>query len=113
VLEVFLWNTDDDGHQLETPVRIFMDGIEHTVGAGESVLVTPGNSITLPPHIAHIFGPKAGSGGRKRTLCRLQSGSAAWSTQGAPMPDSARRRYRIQLCLRCCWCWIRSRFCPR
>ena len=62
VLEVMLWNTDAEGKELATDVTVFMDGIERTFKAGEKIRITQGNSITLTPHIAHIFGPEAGSG---------------------------------------------------
>lgn len=62
VLEVMLWNTDEDGKQLETDVEIYMDGIKRTFKAGEKIHILPGNSISLTPHIAHIFGPKPGTG---------------------------------------------------
>lgn len=62
VLQVFLWNADIDGNELSGDVHIFMDGIAHTVKAGEPVLVTPGNSISLTPYTAHVFGPAPGSG---------------------------------------------------
>ena len=62
VLEVMLWNTDAKGKELATDVTVFMDGIKRTFKAGEKIRVTQGNSITLTPHIAHIFGPEPGSG---------------------------------------------------
>ena len=62
VLAVRLWNTDAQGNQLETDVRVYMDGIVQTFAAGEEILVYPGDSISLTPHMAHIFGPKAGYG---------------------------------------------------
>jgi len=63
VLRVFLWNADPvDGHQLDTDVTVWMDGVKHTFAAGEPIDVLPGNSITLPPYVAHIFGPKPGCG---------------------------------------------------
>ena len=62
VLAVYLWNTDAEGNQLETDVTVPMDGIERTFKAGEEILIYPGNSISLKPHIAHIFGPKPGMG---------------------------------------------------
>ena len=62
VLEVLLWNTDKDGNQLDTDVDIYMDGIKHTFGAGEKIHIHPGNSISLTPFIAHIFGPASGTG---------------------------------------------------
>lgn len=62
VLAVYLWNTDAAGKQLDTDVKVFMDGIEYSYKAGEEILVYPGDSISLAPHIAHIFGPKPGFG---------------------------------------------------
>lgn len=62
VLAVYLWNTDKDGNQLDTDVTVPMDGIERTFKAGEEILIYPGNSISLKPHVAHIFGPKSGKG---------------------------------------------------
>lgn len=62
ILQVFLWNADHDGNQLDTDVEIYMDGIRHVVKAGEPVLVYLGCSVSLTPYIAHIFGPLPGSG---------------------------------------------------
>lgn len=62
VMALYLWNTDEEGNQLDTDVTVPMDGIERTFKAGEEILVYPGNSVTLKPHVAHIFGPKAGCG---------------------------------------------------
>ena len=61
-IAVYLWNTDAKGNQLDTDVTVPMDGIERTFKAGEEILIYPGNSISLKPHIAHIFGPKPGMG---------------------------------------------------
>ena len=62
VLRVYLWNCDTDGNELDTPVKVMLDGIEHTVNAGEAIDVENGNSISLPPYVAHIFGPVSGKG---------------------------------------------------
>jgi len=50
------------GAQLATDVTVDIDGIPHTVKAGEKILVNKGESISLRPYVAHIFGPEAGSG---------------------------------------------------
>ena len=63
VLYVQLWNADPaTGEELDTDVHVYMDGIEHVVKAGEEILVENGSSISLAPYVAHIFGPKAGTG---------------------------------------------------
>lgn len=62
VLAVYLWNTDAEGRQLDSDVKVFMDGIECSFRAGEEILVYPGDSISITPRIAHIFGPKSGCG---------------------------------------------------
>ena len=62
VLQVFLWNATKDCRQLDTDVEVYMDGIKRTVKAGEEILIPQGGSISLTPYIAHIFGPKPGSG---------------------------------------------------
>ena len=61
-LQVFLWNADRDGNELATDVHVFMDGIEHVFKPGEEIIVRKGSSISLAPYIAHIFGPRPGSG---------------------------------------------------
>ena len=61
-LKVNLWNTDKDGNELDTDVHVFMDGFEQVFRAGEDILVTKGNSISLTPGMAHIFGPLEGTG---------------------------------------------------
>ncbi len=63
MLQVFLWNADPaTGEQLDTDVVVYRDGIRHVYKAGEEILVAPGGSVTLTPYLAHIFGPKPGSG---------------------------------------------------
>lgn len=63
LLQVFLWNADPvTGRQLETDVEVLQDGIKHVYKPGEEILLTPGNSISLTPYVAHIFGPKPGTG---------------------------------------------------
>ena len=63
VLQIFLWNADPEtGKALDTEVVVWQDGIRHTYAPGEEILLTPGNSISLTPYIAHIFGAKPGTG---------------------------------------------------
>ena len=61
-LRLYLWKVDPaTGKMTDEDVDVYMDGVLHTFKAGEEVLVEPGNSISLTPYIAHIFGPKPGS----------------------------------------------------
>ena len=63
ILQVFLWNADPKtGEQLDTDVVVYQDGIRHVYKPGEEICILPGNSISLTPYVAHIFGPKPGSG---------------------------------------------------
>ena len=63
LMQVFLWNADPaTGAQLDTDVVVWQDGIRHVYAPGEEILVAPGNSISLTPYVAHIFGPKPGTG---------------------------------------------------
>lgn len=50
------------GRETGEPVSVYMDGIEHTFKTGETILVNKGGSVTLPPYVAHIFGPLPGGG---------------------------------------------------
>ena len=60
---VRLWNADPATGRLgDGDVRVWMDGIERVFRAGEDITVTKGNSITLAPYVAHVFGPKPGTG---------------------------------------------------
>ena len=60
---VYLWNVDrESGLELKTPVKVWMDGIERVFAPGEPISISQGNSITLAPYVAHVFGPSRGSG---------------------------------------------------
>ena len=62
-ISVRLWNADRaSGRMLESEVKVMMDGIERRFRPGEEIVVRKGESITLAPYIAHVFGPRPGSG---------------------------------------------------
>lgn len=62
-ISVRLWNADRaSGRMLESDVMVMMDGIERRFRPGEEIVVRKGESITLAPYIAHVFGPRPGSG---------------------------------------------------
>ena len=46
----------------DTPVTFSVDGVQRTVPARSRVILTPGESIALPPTIYHSFYGEAGSG---------------------------------------------------
>lgn len=61
-MAIRLYDTDEEGRDTGKASTIFRDGIPHIYEAGEEFYVTAGNSVTLTPHMAHIFGTKAGTG---------------------------------------------------
>ncbi|MGD8903429.1 MAG: D-lyxose/D-mannose family sugar isomerase [Anaerolineae bacterium] len=54
-LVVRLHNATDDGELAQGPVSVSTDGARRTVSAGDTVVLTPGESITLPPYLYHSF----------------------------------------------------------
>lgn len=62
-LQVFLWAADPKtGKVTGDSVSVWQDGILNIYKPGEEIIIQPGGSISLTPYIAHIFGPKPGSG---------------------------------------------------
>ena len=61
-LQVFLWKADKAGNELKENVHVAMDGIMREVPCGAPITVTQGNSISLTPYLAHVFGPVPGHG---------------------------------------------------
>jgi hypothetical protein len=58
-----LWNADADAEEkLDTPVTVSIDGIQRTFDAGAEVVLNPGESITLPPYLYHLFYARKGGG---------------------------------------------------
>ena len=47
---------------VNSPVEVYMDGIRKTFEAGQTVLLHPGQSITLTPYLYHTFGAQKGYG---------------------------------------------------
>ena len=50
-----LYNATEDEQLADTPVKIFSDGRCYTVPAGETVVLKPGQSLTLYPYYSHEF----------------------------------------------------------
>jgi D-lyxose ketol-isomerase len=61
-LVVQLHNSTPDGKLAETPVSVVCDGIRRQVDAGGTVLLGPGESITLTPFLYHTFHAVDGHG---------------------------------------------------
>lgn len=54
-LFIRLFNSNEQLQLLETNVTVSIDGVRHTFKAGETVTLSPGESITLAPFCAHSF----------------------------------------------------------
>ena len=54
-LVIQLYNATPDEDLDHTPVTVSMDGVERTVEAGGTVILSPGQSITLPAGLYHKF----------------------------------------------------------
>lgn len=53
---VFAFFLADDSDGLsKKPVEFVKDGVRHTAKAGERVILSPGESVTLPPRLYHSF----------------------------------------------------------
>jgi D-lyxose ketol-isomerase len=57
-----LANAAEDESLADTPVTVHVDGIVHEVPARGKIVLTPGESITLPPFLYHQFYGEEGSG---------------------------------------------------
>ncbi len=54
-LVIQLYNATSDEGLADTDVTVSMDGVRRTLKAGETVVLGPGESITLPPYLYHEF----------------------------------------------------------
>ena len=53
---------EEDGRPIEAPLAVLVDGETRTVAAREPVVLHPGESLTLPPLMAHRFYGWPGTG---------------------------------------------------
>jgi len=62
-LHIQLYRADKATEEFDTTssVAVSIDGEEHVVPAGGSVVLMPGQSITLAPYVYHSFWPEGGS----------------------------------------------------
>ena len=61
-LALQLYNSTPDGGLAESPVSVVCDGIRRQVEAGGTVVLGPGESITLTPYLYHTFHAVDGHG---------------------------------------------------
>ncbi len=54
-LVIQLYNSTKDEGLADTDVTVSMDGVEYTVPAGDTVVLAPGQSITMPTYLYHKF----------------------------------------------------------
>jgi len=54
-LVIQLYNATDEEGLANTPVTASLDGVKRQVNAGDVVVLSPGESITLPPRLYHKF----------------------------------------------------------
>jgi D-lyxose ketol-isomerase len=54
-LVIQLYNATSDERLADTPVTVSVDGVRRTAAAGDKVVLTPGESITLVDHCYHQF----------------------------------------------------------
>jgi D-lyxose ketol-isomerase len=54
-LLIQLYNSTDDEKLADSDVTVSTDGVRRTVKAGDTVVLGPGESITLPDHLYHKF----------------------------------------------------------
>jgi D-lyxose ketol-isomerase len=61
-LIVQLWNSKSDDALADTPVTVSIDGVRHTMAAGGTVTLEPGDSICLTQRLYHKFWAARGKG---------------------------------------------------
>lgn len=54
-LAIQVFNATPDDRLAETPVVISLDGVEHSLSAGTTIELRPGESISLPTRLYHKF----------------------------------------------------------
>ncbi len=57
-----LWNSTESGDALaQTPVTVAVDGVQVTLGAGDELVLAPGESVCLPQRLWHTFWARRGT----------------------------------------------------
>jgi len=62
-LVIEMWNSTPDENLANTPVNVMVDGIPRSLQPGAPLILTPGESVTLPTRLYHQFygEPKKGT----------------------------------------------------
>ena len=61
MIQVFA-NGSDGKPDASKDIVLYRDGVRYVAKAGETLEITTGNSITLPPYVYHRFYAKTGTG---------------------------------------------------
>ncbi len=61
-LIIKLYNKTEDDRLADTPVQVHIDGVLHTVAAGEEITIKPGESVCLFSGLYHTFWGEPGTG---------------------------------------------------
>lgn len=54
-LAVQVYQSAENGDLMDIPVKVVCDGVIRHIDAGETIILKPGESITLPPRVYHSF----------------------------------------------------------
>ncbi len=54
-LAIQLYNSTEDDGLADSDVTVSLDGVRHVVKAGDTIVLSPGESITLPARLYHKF----------------------------------------------------------
>ena len=61
MIQVFA-NGEDGKPDQKKDITLYRDGVRYVAKAGETLEITTGNSVTLPPYVYHRFYTKTGTG---------------------------------------------------
>jgi D-lyxose ketol-isomerase len=62
ILEIKFWSSTPDERLADTPVTLSFDGVERTVRPGDTVSLSPGESVCIPARVYHRFWGREGAG---------------------------------------------------
>lgn len=59
VLEIYLWNSNNGALDESSALLVKVNGVETKVGAGDKIILSAGERITILPFVWHKFYPKS------------------------------------------------------